>query len=93
MLSFMRRNAGSMLIKIVLVGVALSFVVGFGTSYVFSSLSRAQGMPEHIIATVGDMPIGREDFLRQLEFVKQRYESMGMGENPDLFKSPFLCVR
>ena len=65
MLTFLRRHSKSLLIKVLLIAVALSFIIGFGTSYIFSTIARSRGMATNIVAQVGDVAISREDFLKK----------------------------
>lgn len=73
MLSYMRRNAGSWLIKAMLVGVALSFVIGFG---ILPTLR--EGDPGFVVAQVGDRRITRGQwdaaYENALRFYQQMYE-------------------
>jgi len=58
MLSYMRRNAGSWMIKVLLFGVALSFVIGFG---VLPTLRDEEGLGV-VVAQVGDRRITRGEW-------------------------------
>ena len=58
MLSYMRRNAGSWMIKVLLFGVALSFVIGFG---VLPTLRDEEGLGG-VVAQVGDRRITRGEW-------------------------------
>lgn len=73
MLSYMRRNAGSWLIKAMLVGVALSFVIGFG---ILPTLR--EGDPGFVVAQVGDRRITRGQwdaaYENALRFYQQMYD-------------------
>lgn len=91
MLAFLRRNAGSRLIKLLLGGVALSFVIGFGAiSYLNRSSNGPSGPTADVVATVGDRPIPRETFLRQLERVRQNYTDQGLPADSEIFSSAFF---
>ncbi|MBZ0156244.1 MAG: peptidyl-prolyl cis-trans isomerase [Alphaproteobacteria bacterium] len=94
MLTFMRRNAGSLFIKILLGAVALSFMAFFGPSLDLfggrSGAGGASGMAEDTVATVGDMRITRAEFLDQVERMKDTYRQMGFGQQTDFFNSPMF---
>ena len=68
MLSYMRRNAGSWMIKVLLAGVALSFVIGFG---VLPSL-RNKG-DSNVVARVGERVITRGEWEEAYENLVQMY--------------------
>ena len=70
MLSYMRRNAGSWIIKVLLVGVALSFVIGFG---VLPSLRDKQG-EGFVVAQVGDKRVTRGECNRAYSNLIQTYQ-------------------
>lgn len=71
MLSYMRRNAGSWLIKAMLVGVALSFVIGFG---ILPTLR--EGDPGFVVAEVGDRRITRGQWDAAYENMLRFYQQM-----------------
>ena len=72
MLSYMRRNAGSWMIKVLLVGVALSFVIGFG---VLPTLKDKEG-EGYVVAKVGDRTITRGDWNRAHENLRRLYQKI-----------------
>ena len=82
MLSYMRRNAGSWMIKVLLVGVALSFVIGFG---VLPTL-RDKGGEGSIVAKVGDRVITRGDWNLAYENLRRMYQKI----YPDQFSEEML---
>lgn len=92
MLAFLRRNAGSRLIKFLLGAIALSFLIGFGAMSYVSRANRASDGARHAdsVATVGDRPISREVFLRRLEDLKKTYTSQGLPSDSEIFNSPFF---
>ncbi len=92
MLAFLRRNAGSRLIKILLGAIALSFLIGFGAMSYVSRANRASAGAHHAdsVATVGERPITREAFLRRLEDLKKTYTSQGLPPDSEIFNSPFF---
>ena len=92
MLSFLRRNAGSWVLKAVLIGVALSFLIGFGPSSYRRIMNRTRGggMSADIVAKVGPVNIDRTEFLDRLEQVKRNYAQMGLAQNPEIFNSPMF---
>ena len=57
MLSYMRNNAGSWLIKVLLFGVALSFVIGFG---ILPTMRDEEGGGV-VVAQVGERRITRDE--------------------------------
>ncbi|MEW6441892.1 MAG: SurA N-terminal domain-containing protein [bacterium] len=59
MLSYMRRNAGSWIIKAMLVGIALSFVIGFGILPTIQDSREDQG---YVVAQVGERRISRGEW-------------------------------
>ncbi len=63
MLSYMRKNAGSWMIKVLLFGVALSFVIGFG---ILPTLRDEKGGGT-VVAQVGDRRITRAEWDRAYE--------------------------
>lgn len=71
MLSYMRRNAGSWLIKAMLVGVALSFVIGFG---ILPTLR--EGDPGFVVAEVGDRRITRGQWEAAYENMRRFYQQI-----------------
>ncbi|MCL4234770.1 MAG: peptidyl-prolyl cis-trans isomerase, partial [Deltaproteobacteria bacterium] len=92
MLAFLRRNAGSRLIKILLGAIALSFLIGFGAMSYVSRANRASARAHHAdsVATVGTRPITRDAFLRRLEDLKKTYTSQGLPSDSEIFSSPFF---
>ncbi len=74
MLSYMRENAGSWLIKILLIFVALSFVIGFGLLPGLKDNSE-EGL---IVAEIGDRKITKRDwdfaYKNMVEFYKRLYK-------------------
>ncbi len=72
MLSYMRRNAGSWMIKVLLVGVALSFIIGFG---VLPQLSDKSG-EGFVVAKVGERVITRGEWNRAVENMRQIYRNI-----------------
>lgn len=92
MLAFLRRNAGSRLIKILLGAIALSFLIGFGAMSYVSRANRAASRAHHAdsVAMVGDRPITRDAFLRRLEDLKKTYTSQGLPSDSEIFNSPFF---
>lgn len=63
MLSYMRRNAGSWMIKALLFGVALSFIIGFGVLPTLRD-EKGQGV---VVAQVGDRIITRGEWDQAYE--------------------------
>lgn len=72
MLSYMRRNAGSWMIKVLLVGVALSFVIGFG---VLPTLRDKQG-EGFVVAQVGDRRVTRGEWNRAYQNMLSSYRQI-----------------
>jgi peptidyl-prolyl cis-trans isomerase D len=70
MLSYMRRNAGSWMIKVLLFGVALSFVIGFGLLPTLRNKQRV-GM---VVAQVGDRQITRVEWDAAFENLLSVYK-------------------
>ncbi len=74
MLSYMRENAGSWLIKILLTFVALSFVIGFG----FLPGLRDKSEEGTIVAEIGDRKITKSEwdfaYKNMVEFYKRLYQ-------------------
>ena len=77
MLSYLRRNTGSWVIKAVLIGIALSFVIGFG---VLPSLRDPAG-EDNVVAKVGDRSITRGEWNQAHENMVRFYR--------DLYKDRF----
>ncbi len=69
MLSYMRKNAGSWLIKVLLFGVALSFVIGFG---ILPTLQDEEGAGL-IVAEVGEKRITRGEWNQAYENLIEVY--------------------
>jgi peptidyl-prolyl cis-trans isomerase D len=69
MLSYMRKNAGSWMIKVLLFGVALSFVIGFG---ILPTLRDEQGGGV-VVAQVGDRRITRGEWNQAYESLLEVY--------------------
>jgi len=69
MLSYMRDNAGSWMIKVLLFGVALSFVIGFG----ILPTMRDEGGGGVIVAQVGEKRITRGEWNQAYENLIQVY--------------------
>jgi len=69
MLSYMRKNAGSWLIKVLLFGVALSFVIGFG---ILPALRDDKGGGV-VVAQVGERRITRGEWNQAYENLIQVY--------------------
>ena len=69
MLSYMRKNAGSWLIKVLLFGVALSFVIGFG---ILPALRDEEGGGV-VVAQVGERRITRGEWNQAYENLLQVY--------------------
>ncbi len=90
MLSYMRKNAKSPVIKVLLVGVALSFIIGFGASYFLKSVRKAGTQHIDSVAKVADVDISRRQYIEQVEQAKRRYRAQGFGEDQEIFKSPFF---
>lgn len=81
MLSLMRRHSKSKLIKILLLGVALSFVVGFGAfAYVSRSMEKTGGDLNIWVAKVNGTPIDLQTTLQTIRYLERRYEDM-LGDN------------
>ena len=72
MLSYLRRNTGSWVIKAVLIGIALSFVIGFG---VLPSLRDPAG-EDNVVAKVGDRVITRGQWNQAHENMLRFYRDM-----------------
>jgi len=72
MLSYLRKNAGSWLIKVMLVGIALTFIIGFG---ILPSLRDKEG-PGGVVAKVGSRVITRGDWDRTYEGMYRFYQEM-----------------
>ncbi len=70
MLSYMRRNAGSWMIKVLLFGVALSFIIGFG---VLPTLRDDKGLGV-VVAQVGDRIITRGEWDQAYENLLSAYK-------------------
>jgi peptidyl-prolyl cis-trans isomerase D len=72
MLNIMRRHASSWWIKVLLIAVALSFIVGFGILTTFREDDR-----DRYVAKVDDTIITPDDFsnafLRELEILREKY--------------------
>ncbi len=77
MLSYLRRNAGSWMIKVILVGIALSFIIGFG---ILPTLRDPSGDTNEV-ARVADEIITRAHW-------NQAYENM-VRFYKDLYKDRF----
>lgn len=69
MLSYMRNNAGSWMIKVLLFGVALSFVIGFG----ILPTMREEGGGGVVVAQVGEKRITRGEWNQAYENLIQVY--------------------
>jgi peptidyl-prolyl cis-trans isomerase D len=69
MLSYMRKNAGSWMIKVLLFGVALSFVIGFG---ILPTLQDEEGVGV-VVAQVGDRRITRGEWNQAYESLLEVY--------------------
>ena len=69
MLSYMRNNAGSWMIKVLLFGVALSFVIGFG----ILPTMRDEGGGGVVVAEVGERRITRGEWNQAYENLIQVY--------------------
>jgi peptidyl-prolyl cis-trans isomerase D len=91
MLSYMRKNAKSPIMKILLGGVALSFLIGFGASYFLTSM-RKSGPAGQIdtVAKVAHVEISRREFIQELDRAKRRYRAQGFGQDQEMFKSPLF---
>lgn len=72
MLNYMRRNAGSWIIKAMLVGVALSFVIGFG---ILPTLRNKEDQG-YIVAEVGEKRITRGEWNLAYENLLRLYQQM-----------------
>ena len=72
MLDIMRKYAGSWFIKVILVGVALSFVGGF---LLLPSVKKRQGM-ENTAAEVNGHPIYRQEWEEAYHRTLQAYREM-----------------
>jgi peptidyl-prolyl cis-trans isomerase D len=74
MLSYLRRNAGSWMIKVILIGIALSFIIGFG---ILPTL-RDPGGDSNVVAQVGDQAITRghwnQAYENMIRFYKELYK-------------------
>ncbi len=85
MLSFLRRKKKSPWIKALLLGVALSFIIGFGA---FMYIGRLLGKrsPEDVLLKVGDYKITMQEFYNSLRSTERRYKEL-LGDNFDRYTS------
>ena len=72
MLSYMRRNAGSWIIKAMLIGIALTFVIGFGILPTMKNKQEEAGA----IAKVGHRLITRSQLDQEYNRLVQAYQQM-----------------
>ena len=84
MLSALRRNAQSWVIKMLLAVVAVSFVIGFGA---FMYVGRYLGRPaaESYIAKVNGVEISYDNYIQRLRGIESQYRQM-FGENFDQYR-------
>ncbi len=91
MLSYMRKNAKSPIMKILLAGVALSFLIGFGASYFLTSMRKSGPKGNNdTVAKVANVEISRREFIQELDRAKRRYRAQGFGQDQEMFKSPLF---
>ncbi len=79
MLSYMRKNAGSWMIKVLLFGVCLSFVIGFG---ILPTLRDDSGGGV-IVAQVGERRISRAEWDKAYEKLLEAYRRAYQGRLSD----------
>ena len=72
MLSYLRRNAGSWMIKVILIGIALSFIIGFG----ILPTIREDQIDNRVMAQVGDKIITRNQVNRAHENMVRYYREL-----------------
>lgn len=85
MLNILRRKKGAWWIKVMLLGVAASFVIGFGA---FMYIGRLLGRkaPEDVVIRVNDYKVTMEEFYNSLRETERRYREL-LGDNFEKFAS------
>ena len=84
-LGYMRNNAKSKLIKVLLYAVALSFIIGFGAfTYLGRTQSKRANAPAEVVLRVGDQEITRAEFMQAAEYYRRRIQEQ-YGENAEQF--------
>lgn len=85
MLNILRRKKGAWWIKVLLLGIAASFIVGFGA---FMYIGRLLGKkaPEDVVIKVNDYEITVAEFYNNMRETERRYKEL-LGDNFEKFAS------
>lgn len=89
MLSYMRRNAGSTIIKVILGAVALSFVIFFGLPGTALSPKKdaSSGLATDTVALIGEHELKLYEYLNAIDNVRRNYEARGLPMDGEYFES------
>jgi len=85
MLSFLRRKKKSPWVKVLLLGVAASFVVGFG-AFIYIGKFLGRRSPEDTLLEVGSYKVTIQEFYNKLRDTERRYKEL-LGDNFDQYTS------